>query len=73
LRSAPTSPSQSHVRTTLIGGPGDLSSFLQATGEANIVHLAGHCWWDEPGSPHPAASLAEIVRLYGIRNWIEQS
>ncbi len=24
------------------------------------------------GSPHPAASLAEIVRLYGIRNWIEQ-
>jgi hypothetical protein len=41
LRSAPTSPSQSHVRTTLIGGPGDLSSFLQATGEANIVHLAG--------------------------------
>ena len=27
----------------------------------------------EPGSPHPAARLAEIVRLYGIRNWIEQS
>ena len=26
----------------------------------------------EAGSPHPAASLAEIVRLYGIRNWIEQ-
>jgi hypothetical protein len=26
----------------------------------------------EPGSPHPAAGLAEIVRLYGIRNWIEQ-
>ena len=26
-----------------------------------------------PGSPHPAASLAEIVRLYAIRNWIEQS
>jgi hypothetical protein len=24
-------------------------------------------------SPHPAASLAEIVRIYGIRNWIEQS
>jgi len=23
-------------------------------------------------SPHPAADLAEIVRLYGIRNWIEQ-
>src|SRR5438876_11574700 len=25
----------------------------------------------EPGSPHPAAGLAEIVRLYGIRHWIE--
>ncbi len=24
-------------------------------------------------SPHPAADLAEIVRIYGIRNWIEQS
>jgi DDE superfamily endonuclease len=27
----------------------------------------------EPDSPHPAASLAEIVRLYGIRNWTGQS
>ena len=27
----------------------------------------------EPDSPHPAAGLAEIVRLYAIRNWIEQS
>ena len=25
-----------------------------------------------PGSPHPAAPLAEIVRIYAIRNWIEQ-
>jgi hypothetical protein len=25
----------------------------------------------EAGSPHPAAGLTEIVRLYGIRNWIE--
>nr|WP_228023083.1 hypothetical protein [Streptomyces acidicola] len=24
-------------------------------------------------SPHPAADLAEVVRIYGIRNWIEQS
>ena len=24
-------------------------------------------------SPHPAADLAEIVRIYGIRHWIEQS
>src|SRR5204863_9086427 len=27
----------------------------------------------EADSPHPAASLAEIVRIYGIRHWIEQS
>ena len=27
----------------------------------------------EPDSPCPAADLAEIVRLHGIRNWIEQS
>jgi hypothetical protein len=27
----------------------------------------------EDGSVHPAASLAEIVRIYAIRNWIEQS
>src|SRR6266571_741424 len=25
----------------------------------------------EPDSPHPAAGLAEIVRIYAIRNWIE--
>ena len=27
----------------------------------------------EAESPHPAAALAEIVRIYGIRHWIEQS
>ena len=27
----------------------------------------------EPGSPHPAAGLAGITRIYGIRHWIEQS
>ena len=27
----------------------------------------------EAGSPDPAAGLAEIVRIYGIRHWIEQS
>src|SRR5258708_1069502 len=27
----------------------------------------------EPESPHPAAPLTEITRIYGIRNWIEQS
>jgi hypothetical protein len=27
----------------------------------------------EPDSPHPASDLAEVVRIYGIRHWIEQS
>jgi hypothetical protein len=27
----------------------------------------------EAESPHPVAGLAEIVRIYGIRHWIEQS
>jgi hypothetical protein len=27
----------------------------------------------EAGSPHSAAGLAQITRLYAIRNWIEQS
>ena len=27
----------------------------------------------EADSPHPAAGLAEIVRIYGIRNWTGQS
>jgi hypothetical protein len=27
----------------------------------------------EAGGPHPAADLAEITRIYGIRHWTEQS
>jgi hypothetical protein len=27
----------------------------------------------DAGSVHPAADLAEIVRIYGIRHWTEQS
>ena len=27
----------------------------------------------EADSPHPAASLAEVLRIYGLRNWVEQS
>ncbi len=27
----------------------------------------------EADSPHPAADLHEVVRIYGIRHWIEQS
>ena len=26
----------------------------------------------EAASPHPAADLAEVVRIYGIRHWTEQ-
>ena len=33
----------------------------------------GRCGPCEADSPHPPAGLAEIVRIYGIRNWIEQS
>jgi hypothetical protein len=36
-------------------------SFLMAGARSAVIH-----------SPHPAASLAEITRIYGIRNWIEQ-
>jgi hypothetical protein len=35
----------------------------------NLPRPGGPC---EAGSPHPAAGLAEIVRIYGIRHWIEQ-
>jgi len=35
----------------------------------NLARPGGPC---EEDSPWPAASLAEIVRIYGIRNWIEQ-
>ena len=27
----------------------------------------------EDSSPHPAADLAEVVRIYGIRHWTEQA
>lgn len=27
----------------------------------------------EDDSPHPAADLAELVRIYGLRHWVEQS
>ena len=36
----------------------------------NLLRLGGP---RETDSPHPAADLAEIVRIYGIRHWIEQS
>lgn len=49
---------QPHVRTTLIDGPGDLSRFLREAGEANIVHFAGHCWFD----PHRPDECGLIFR-----------
>ena len=45
-------------------------------GEGHLVpghQLAPARWPREADSPHPAAGLAEIVRIYGIRHWIEQS
>jgi DDE superfamily endonuclease len=38
-----------------------------------VTNLPGPGGPREAGSPHPAADLAEIVRIYGIRHWIEQS
>jgi hypothetical protein len=38
-----------------------------------LLSRRGHLAEGEAGSPHPAAPLAEIVRIYGIRHWIEQS
>jgi hypothetical protein len=37
------------------------------------TNLPRHGGPREADSPHPAADLTEIVRIYGIRHWIEQS
>jgi hypothetical protein len=63
-------------------GPGGARRLVVAT--AGPATLPGKATWylvtnlPRPGGPreadsdHPAASLAEIVRVYGIRNWTEQ-
>ena len=65
-------------------GPDGARRLVVAT--ADPATLPGKATWylvtnlPRPGGPararqpqHPAAALAEIVRLYAIRNWIEQS
>ena len=64
-------------------GPDGARRLVAAT--ADPATLPGKATWylvtnlPRPGgpreaeSPHPAAGLAEIVRIYGIRHWIEQS
>ncbi len=64
-------------------GPDGARRLVVATADPGT--LPGKATWylvtnlPRPGGPreadsdHPAADLAEIVRLYGIRNWIEQS
>ena len=64
------------------GGPDGARRLVVATADPGT--LPGKATWylvtnlPRPGGPreadsaHPAASLAEIVRIYGIRNWIEQ-
>ena len=55
--------------------------WLVAEAEGRLVAYAqsGPCNLPHPDaphattSPHPSAALAEIVRLYGLRPWIEQS
>lgn len=49
---------------------------------ADLGTLPGRATWytnlprpggpGEASSPHPAADLAEVVRIYGIRHWTEQ-
>src|SRR6266516_107429 len=63
-------------------GPDGVRRLVVAT--ADPATLPGKATWylvtnlPRPGGPreadsdHPAASLAEIVRIYAIRNWIEQ-
>ena len=62
-------------------GPGGVRRLVVAT--ADPATLSDKVTWylvtnlPRPGgprqarSPHPAAGLAEITRIYGIRNWIE--
>ncbi len=64
-------------------GPDDARRLVVATADPGT--LPGKATWylvtnlprpdgpREAGSPHPAADLAEIVRIYGIRHWTEQS
>ncbi len=64
-------------------GPDGFTRLVVAT--ADPGSLPGKATWylatnlPRPGGPreadsvHPAASLAEITRIYGIRHWIEQS
>ena len=64
-------------------GPDGFTRLVVATADPGT--LPGKATWylaanlPRPGGPreadsvHPAASLAEITRIYGIRHWIEQS
>ncbi|MDX3697645.1 hypothetical protein PV726_47220 [Streptomyces europaeiscabiei] len=63
----PDSPCRLVVATTHPAALPEKATWYLAT---NLPHL------DAPhtaASPHPPADLAEIVRLYGLRPWIEQS
>src|SRR6185369_8241446 len=63
-------------------GPDDIRRLVVVTADPGT--LPGKATWylvtnlPRPGgpreadSPHPAASLAEITRIYGIRHWTEQ-
>jgi hypothetical protein len=55
------------VATADPGTPPDKATWYLA---ANLPRPGGP---REAGSVHPAASLAEITRIYGIRHWTEQS
>jgi hypothetical protein len=68
----------------VLGGWGPWRRIRLVVATTDPARLPGKATWylitnlPRPGSPraaegpHPAADLAEIVRLYGLRNWIEQ-
>jgi hypothetical protein len=74
-----------HAAVATLGwwGPDGFTRLVVATADPGT--LPGKATWylatnlprpgsrREDGSPHPAASLAEITRIYGIRHWIGQS
>src|SRR5205814_7858783 len=63
-------------------GPDDIRRLVVATADPGALP-AKATWYlvtnlprpggpREAGSPHPAAGLTEIVRIYGIRHWTER-
>jgi len=61
-------PDEARRMVVVTADPGTLPGKVTWYLVTNLPRPGGPC---EPGSPHPAADLAEITRIYGIRHWIE--